>query len=166
MSLIYSLPENDYNITIYDECVSFQKAKLQMENIAVSFVKKENGDKRAQDAFKYSVDELDKYDTPDGYHLIRDADSIIVYLKSTEMISGTFFGVSPQINVRKIRRYAISDLPPRQATISSIIKEDIPKEKEHGAHVSYIGELKDFLKKYKSPDVNMIEQKIIKRKLD
>jgi hypothetical protein len=107
MFYIYSLELTTLSVTLHDSTDYHKDASELLTDIAVSFIRSESGDKRAESAFKNNISEIDQ----DGYFLVRNdktTDRIDVYQRRTVITAG-YWGSTVKYQTDKIRFYSITE---------------------------------------------------------
>lgn len=106
MFFIYSLEIATQSVTLYDSTDYHKDASQLLTDTAVSFIRSESGDKRAESAFK-NLSEIDQ----DGYFLVRNdktTDRIDVYQRRTIITAG-YWGSIVKYQTDKIKFYSITE---------------------------------------------------------
>ena len=163
MFIIYSVNYKTCLVEYKDFDENYSSALIKLDDIVRNLVRKENGDIRALDAFKHNVENLQIEGIPDGYHLFlhKGNNMVDVYKRTTSYQHGWVFS-SVNVNVEKECYYSIMKISDAVGVkeIDNAMKKTTPREHEHGAHVSYISELKDVLRSKVIKSVEEIEEKI------
>lgn len=140
--------END-NIVIVDNTLTKEEAIDNLKELALNFIKDEEGNNKAEKAFVDNVDEI--YSKENGYYLlVSDETTVNVYLKKTNngyLISGSvvekmFYYFVTEYNIKRNlvtteQQTEVSTIPAKPAPI--------PVNPIHGNYSTLLNELKEKL---------------------
>jgi hypothetical protein len=172
MFLIISILLDDNSIQIHDMCQYFSQVNDKLNNVAIEFIRHEEGDRRALNPFKNNIADQDIVEN--GYFLRNSKvapHQIEVYYKKIIVEPGVLWGKNVKHNCQKIMFFTVSqvdskilnpalnlnnnntsnntnDVNTNNNSSSNYNRIELPnkrnngREKEHGTHVLMIEELK------------------------
>ena len=108
MFVIYSLEGE--KVKLYDTCNTRKCVTELMRTCAINFIRRENGDAKAEDAFKDGVS--DKEITEDRYflrHSVEIVDRINVFKRTTTVVPGAIYGKSAVVKYEKVMIFGVTE---------------------------------------------------------
>lgn len=106
--MTYRLDHKIEKIIGLSEHLTFEEALKDAEDQAVSLVAKVCGDKRSKECFNFEIKDLN-LESPDGYHLKKEKETVQIFEKKVSYLSGYVYGVTPKIEVEKIYTFGVCE---------------------------------------------------------
>lgn len=151
MLFIYSIDLETLKVCLYDYCKDHETANELLKNVAVNFVRRECGERFAENAFQDNLTDSQVKNTLEDCYFLRNSDvktnQIDMFKKKTSVLKGWVTN-GVEVSVKKVLTFGVTEAAlglPIETTVTTT-KPSFQTEKQAVIYGSMISELQERLK--------------------